>query len=190
MAAVVVFHHALGLTPGVQAFATTLRKAGHDVVVPDLFEGRTFADVESGVAHARQVGFGEITEGGVRAASDMPEDQVYIGMSLGVLPAQRLAQTRPGARGAVLLYSCLPAAEFGGWPDGLPAQVHAMEDDPLFADDGDRDAAIALAGANPGVAYFPYPGDGHLFAEPGQPAHDERAAALMTERVLAFLARA
>src|SRR6476619_4963501 len=116
MAEVALFHHALGLTPGIVAFADELRRAGHTVHTPDLFEGRTFASIEEGVGHAEEIGFGEVIERGTRAVESLPEQLFYIGFSLGVLPAQKLAQTRPGARGAVFCYSCVPASEFGTWP--------------------------------------------------------------------------
>ena len=72
MAEVVVFHHAQGLTPGVHAFAGELRRAGHAVHTPDLFEGRTFDTVEEGVSYAEELGFDEVTERGVRAAGGLP----------------------------------------------------------------------------------------------------------------------
>src|SRR3954463_14406729 len=127
MAEVVLFHHALGLTPGTSAFADELRAAGHTVHTPDLFEGRTFATIEEGVGHAGEIGWGEVMERGARAVEALPADLVYAGFSLGVLPAQMLAQTRSGARGALLFYSCVPTSEFGSWPDGVPAQVHGMD---------------------------------------------------------------
>ena len=118
MAEVVLFHHALGLTPGIAVFADELRRAGHTVHTPDLFEGRTFPTLEDGVQHAEEIGFGEVIGRGVRAVEQLPTNVVYAGFSLGVLPAQMLAQTRPGARGALLYYSCVPVAEFGGMARG------------------------------------------------------------------------
>lgn len=190
MAEVLLFHHALGLTEGVLAFAETLRGEGHTVRTPDLFEGRTFGDVESGVAHAAQIGFGEVLERGVRAAEGLPAGLVLAGFSLGVMPAQKLAQTRPGARGALFFHSCLPVAEFGGWPAGVPVQVHGMERDPYFADEGDLEAAQALVASVPEAELFLYPGDKHLFAETGSPSYDPEATALMTARALDLLRRA
>jgi dienelactone hydrolase len=126
MAQVVLFHHAQGLTPGVVAFADELRGAGHTVHTPDLFEGRTFSTIDEGMRHAEEIGFpGEVIRRGVQAVEGLPAGLVYAGFSLGVLPAQMLAQTRPGARGALLFYSCVPVSEFGSaWPDGVPVQVH------------------------------------------------------------------
>jgi len=100
MAEVVLFHHALGLTRGVIAFAGDLRAAGHVVHTPDLVAGRTFDTLEQGVQHAQETGFGEIIQRGARAVDGLAADLVYVGFSLGVLPAQYLAQTRAGARGA------------------------------------------------------------------------------------------
>ena len=189
MAEVVLFHHAQGLTPGVVAYADELRRAGHTIHTPDLFEGRTFGTVEEGVAHAKEVGFGEVTERGVRAVEGLPAGLVYAGFSLGVLPAQVLAQTRTGARGALLFHACFPVSEFGpSWPEGVPVQVHAMDADPFFVGEGDIDAARALVKeANQGEL-FVYPGNQHLFADDSLTSYVPEAASLLERRVLEFLA--
>lgn len=190
MADVVLFHHSLGLTPGVRSFADALRGAGHSVHTPDLYEGRTFPSLEEGVAHAEEIGFGTVIERGRRAAEGLPNELVYAGLSLGCLPAQALAQTRPGARGAVLISAAVPPSEFGGaWPEGVPLQIHMMEDDPLVRDEGDLDAARELVRTVEGAELFSYPGDRHLFADESLPDHDPDAAAQLTQRVLEFLAR-
>ena len=189
MAEIILFHHVLGSTPGVQGFADALRAAGHMVHTPDLFEGRTFDTIDAGLAHVGELGFGTILERGVAAADRLPSDVVYAGFSLGVIPAQFLAQTRPGARGALLLESCLPVTEFGdAWPAGVPVQIHGMADDPSFAGEGDIDAARALVESTPDAELFLYEGDGHLFADPASGSYDEEAASQLLERVLAFLA--
>jgi dienelactone hydrolase len=188
MAEVVVFHHAQGLTDGVLAFADRLREAGHTVHTPDLYEGRTFASLEEGIGYARETGFDTIAQRGARAADDLPAELVYAGFSLGVLPAQSLAQTRPGARGALLLEACFPASEFGSWPAGVPVQVHGMSADPFFAEEGgDLDAARALVAEVADAELFLYDGDQHLFTDSTLASYDEDAAALVTERVLDFL---
>lgn len=190
MAEVLVFHHAHGLTDGVRSFADRVRSPGHVVHVPDLYEGRTFDDLAAGVAYAEQVGFGAIAERGVDAATGLPSGLVYVGFSLGVLPAQRLAQTRPGASGAVLVSACVPLGTFGdGWPAGVPVQIHAMDGDELFVGDGDLDAAHGLADAADDAELFLEPGDRHLFADPSLPSYHEVAAEALVERVLALLAR-
>lgn len=188
MAEVLLFHHAQGLTPGVQAFADDLRRDGHVVHVPDLFDGATFATVDEGVAFASGIGFDTVAARGVAAADDYGSHLVYAGFSMGVMPAQQLAQTRAGAAGAVLLHACLPVEEFGpSWPVGVPVQIHGMDADPFFAGEGDIDAARALVAATDDAELFVYPGSEHLFADPSLASYDAEAAALLTQRVLAFL---
>ena len=188
MAEILLFHHALGQTTGFHAWADELRRAGHTVHTPDLFDGRTFGTIDEGVAYAGEVGFGEIIERGVRAAEALPSELVYAGFSLGVLPAQKLAQTRAGARGALLFYSCVPTSEFGSaWPAEVPVQIHGMDADPFFVDEGDIDAAQALVESTEHAELFLYPGDQHYFADSSLPSYDESAAALLMQRVLTFL---
>jgi dienelactone hydrolase len=187
MAEVLLFHHALGLTAGITIFADQLRAAGHTVHTPDLFEGRTFETIGAGVGHAQEVGFGEIVERGTREAEKLPAELVYAGFSLGVVSAQKLAQTRPGAKGALLYYSCVPASEFGAWPKGVPVQIHGADADPYFVDEGDIDAARALVADTDDAELFTYPGDQHYFADSTLPSYDEKAATLLLDRTLAFL---
>jgi dienelactone hydrolase len=144
--------------------------------------------LDDGVVYAKQVGFDTIIEQGRLIAEGLPTELVYAGFSLGVLPAQMLAQTRPGARGALLFHSCVAASEFGdGWPSGVPVQIHGMDGDTFFVDDGDLDNAKALVATTPSAELFVYPGKQHLFADSSVSAYDERAAALLLERVLGFL---
>jgi dienelactone hydrolase len=186
---VVVFHHAQGLTPGIREFAARLSAAGHAVTTPDLFEGKTFDSVADGVAFAEQIGFDDVLERGRSAAESLDPEAVYIGFSLGVLPAQLLAQTREGARGAVLVSACVPVSEFGaGWPAGVPVQVHGMDRDEFFAGEGDVEAARALVESTPDAELFLYPGSAHLFADPSTGDYVESAAALFNERVDSLLA--
>ena len=188
MAEVVLFHHAQGLTPGVVAFAGELRRAGHSVHTPDLFGGRTFGTLEEGMGYAEEIGFpGEVIGRGAQAVEGLPGELVYAGFSLGVLPAQMLAQTRPGARGALLFYSCVPVSAFGSWPDGVPAQVHGMDADPIFVGEGDIDAARELVEQAKDAELFLYPGDQHYFADSSLPSYDPDATALLVRRVLDFL---
>jgi dienelactone hydrolase len=186
MAEVVLYHHVQGLTDGVLSFAETLRNAGHRVHTPDLFDARTFDTIEDGMAFAREAGFGALAARGVAAAEAIHAEAVYAGFSFGVTVAQQLAQTRPDARGALLMYSCLPVSEFGeAWPEGVPVQVHGKDADPFFAED--IEAAQALVDSTDQAELFLYPGKEHLFADSSLPAYDAAAAALLTERVLAFL---
>ena len=182
MAEVVVFHHALGLTDAVRGFADALRDAGHTVHTPDLYDGGTFGTIEDGLAYSEELGGPMAMVDRARAAVEsLPSEVVYVGFSLGVLSAQSLAQTRAGARGAVFCYSALPLGQWGdnwpaAWPEGVPLQLHIL--------DGDEDFEIAqgLAATVPGAELFVYPGTEHYFAE-----HDDQAASLLEQRVLAFL---
>jgi dienelactone hydrolase len=186
VADVLLFHHARGLTPGVEEFADELRAAGHRVVAPDLFGGRVFDSLDDGVAHAEQIGFTTIAERGAAHADDVDERFVTIGFSLGVLPAQRLAQTHPGAAGAVLCHAAVPATAFGErWPAGVALQMH------LGADDGwareDLEVARHLAAEVDGAELFVYPGSGHLVADAGADDYDPVIAEQILVRVFAFL---
>ena len=188
MAEVLLFHHAQGLTPGVQAFADELRAAGHTVHTPDLYEGKTFDTVEAGVANAREIGFENVVERGRAAADALPAELVYAGFSLGGMPAQLLAQTRAGARGALLFHAAIPPSEFGGpWPDGVPLQIHFMEDDPWAEED--LPAAREIVETVDDAELFLYPGNKHLFADNSVADYDEEAATMLKQRVRDFLDR-
>jgi dienelactone hydrolase len=194
MAEVVLFHHVQGLTDGVRAFADELRAGGHTVHTPDLFDGERPSTIEAGVAHVQSLGDEVVEERVARAVADLPAELVYAGFSFGAGNAQRLAQTRAGARGALLYESCISITgewSFGPWPDSLPVQVHGMEQDPFFALEGDLDAARELVRTvGPEVAeLFVYPGDRHLFTDSSLPSYDPDAAALVVKRSRDFLDR-
>jgi dienelactone hydrolase len=192
MAEVLLFHHAQGLTPGVQAFAEDLRAAGHTVHTPDLFDGRTFESIDDGMAFIEGAGFDDLRARGVKMAEEYPTELVYAGMSFGEAIAQQLAQTRAGAKGALLFYSCIPISgdwAFGPWPAGVPVQIHGMDADPIFVGEGDIDAAREIVEKVEDAELFLYPGDQHYFSDSSLPSYDPEATALLTKRVLEFLAR-
>ena len=194
MADVVLFHNLQGLTDGVRAFAEELRAGGHTVHTPDLFDGERPATLDDGVALTQKIGDEVLSERADRAVADLPEGLVYAGFSFGAGTAQRLAQTRPGARGALLYEACMPITgqwAFGPWPDGVPVQIHGMDKDPFFALEGDIDAArelVQTVGPELG-ALFVYPGDRHLFLDSSLPSYDPDAAALVVQRSREFLDR-
>src|SRR5436309_5142613 len=158
MTEVLLYHHVQGLTDGVRSFADELRQARHTVQTPDLFDGRTFDTIEEGMAFAREAGFGALVDRGLAEAEGIPPDAVYAGFSFGVMVAQQLAQTRAGARGALLMSGCLPFSEFGAaWPPGVPVQVHGKENDPFFIDD--LAAAQTLVESTGRAELFLYPGE-------------------------------
>ncbi len=183
MANVLLFHHAQGLTKGITAFADELRSAGHNVTVPDLYDGHTFSTLEEGLAYAKNVGFGALAEAGVAVADGLPNDMVYGGFSLGLMPAQQLAQQRPGARGALLYHGGIPVTEFGeAWPDGVSLQAHVMRDDPW----GDVEDVKELVSQADGELFL-YDGGAHLFTDSALDAYDPAATKLVTKRTLEFL---
>lgn len=194
MAEVVLFHHVQGLTDGVRAFAEELRTAGHTVHTPDLFDGERPPTIDDGVAYVESIGSDVLSERAVRAVADLPRGVVYGGFSFGAGTAQRLAQTRPGARGALLYEACIPITgewAFGPWPQGVPVQVHGMDADPFFALEGDIEAArelVAHVGPRLGEL-FVYPGDQHLFTDSSLPSYDPAATALAVQRSREFLDR-
>jgi dienelactone hydrolase len=194
MAEVVLFHHVQGLTDGVRAFADELRLGGHTVHTPDLFDGELPASIDDGMALVRRIGDDALSERADRAVAELPQGLVYAGFSLGAGTAQRLAQTRPGARGALLYEACLPITgewAIGPWPGGVPVQIHGMDQDPFFALEGDLDAArelVETVGPELGEL-FVYPGDRHLFTDSSLPSYDAGATGLVVHRSRELLAR-
>src|SRR5690606_37298544 len=127
-----LFHHVQGLTDGVRAFADKLRAAGHEVTLPDLFDGRTFPSIEAGMEYADAIGTEMIAEAGAAAARDLPDDLVYGGFSMGVAPAMKLGQQRPGAGGALFYHGIVALGYFGpAWPTSVPLQIHIARHDPF-----------------------------------------------------------
>jgi dienelactone hydrolase len=194
VAEVVLFHHVRGLTRGVRTFAAELRAGGHTVHTPDLFDGERPVTIDNGVALVQSIGDEALRDRSDRAVAALHAGLVYAGFSFGAATAQRFAQTRPGARGALLYESCIPITgewAFGPWPDGVPVQIHGMDKDPFFALEGDIDAAQGLVETvGPELAeLFVYPGDRHLFADSSLSSYDADAAALVLQRSLAFLDR-
>lgn len=192
MAEIVLFHHVLGLTPGVVALADALRADGHIVHTPDLYGGRTFPSILEASAWLSSPEAPDLDALADAAVAELPESLVYVGISSGVMPAQRLAQTRPGARAAVLLEACVSVSEewsYGPWPAGLPVQIHGMAQDPFFAGEGDLAAAQELVGIADDAELSTYPGDTHLFVDSSLPSYDPGASELVLQRIRELLAR-
>jgi dienelactone hydrolase len=186
----VLFHHIQGLTDGVHALAGRFREAGHTVHTPDLFDGVRTATIEEGAALTKRIGHDVLDQRAAAAVDGLPAALVFAGISSGVMRAQRYAQTRGGARGALLYEACLPISgewAVGPWPAGVRAQVHGMEKDPFFGLEGDLDAARELVAAGHGELYV-YPGDRHLFTDSSLPSYDKAATDLVVQRSLEFLA--
>jgi dienelactone hydrolase len=187
MTELLLFNHALGVTAGIQAFADQIRAAGHTVTVGDLFEGKAFSTIEEGVANEEGIGFEAMIERSEQAAGRIPAPVVYGGFSLGAVYAQRLAQTRPGALGALLYHAGdIPPSEFGdSWPENVSLQIHVSERDPWV----DREGAEGLVAAAKDGELFIYPGSGHLFTDSSWEEYDGNSTKLALERTIAFLER-
>jgi dienelactone hydrolase len=188
MSEIVLFHHALGLTDGVRAFADRIRESGTLVDTPDLFGGRTFGTVDEGVAHAREVGLETLVDRGVAAVDGYPEATVFAGISLGALPAVKLAQTHPNARACIVISALPPTDHFEPtWRDGVGLQVHLKDADPWVLDE-DLPRARRLDEAGRADVYF-YPGSEHLYMEQGHPDFSEQDTAVTVGRLVSFLRR-
>ena len=191
---VVLFHHVLGLTDGVREFAERLAGERHRVYTPDLYHGAVASSLEEGFEIKNGIGDQTLAARAEHALEGFAPGLVYAGISLGVMTAQRLAQTRPDARGALLYEACVPITgewAFGPWPEGLAVQVHGMDDDEFFAHEGDLDAARELVmTVGPEVGeLFTYPGNGHLFVDSSLPSYNAEATALVVERSQTLLDR-
>jgi dienelactone hydrolase len=183
VADIVLFHHAQGLTPGVQAFADRLRAAGHLVIVPDYYGGRTFDTIEAGVAYAEAQGFPTLIDRAVAAAQPLPSPVVVAGFSLGTLPAQKLAQSHRGVIAAILYHGGVPPDVFESpWPSEVALQVHVVEDD-AWNDIEETEQLIEASGGQ----LLVYPGTGHLVADSGHPDYDPEVADEIVTQSLAFL---
>ena len=194
MAEVILFHSALGLRPGVRTAADRLRADGHTVHAPDLYDGEVFDDLDEGLRKRDALGMAEIIGRAREAVAELPAGLVFAGFSLGAVPAELLAASRPGALGAVLMHGAVPVeafSEFGidRWPEGVPVQVHYAAEDPWVdveevvpLGDGVREAGATFE-------EYAYPGAGHLFADPDLPEYDLVSSEEMWKRVLAFLDR-
>ena len=177
------------MTAGVLALADELRAVGLEVMVPDLFEGEVFSEVDSGVDYSLRVGFGEIISRGVASIASLQQSVVVVGLSLGALPAQYLAQTDRRVHGAVLVGACIPLGEFSDeWPEGVPLEVHAASGDPVFDGDGDAEAVAAIVAAAAAAQVVRHHGGGHLCCERGHRDYDELTSVAVINAVASMTA--
>ncbi|MFA9429860.1 dienelactone hydrolase family protein [Egicoccus sp. AB-alg2] len=186
MAGVVVFHSALGLRPAIETFAGRLREDGHEVWTPDLFAGSTFDDVDAGVAEVDRLGMEAVLARAAEAVDPLPAEVVYLGISLGCMPAMQLSATRPGARGVVQVQSVVTPEDFDlpGWPEQLPVQLHVSPDDP-WQDDVDQLVPSVPDGL---LDVHTYPDTQHVFMDDELAVYDPAATERFTAAVLGWLA--
>jgi dienelactone hydrolase len=190
MADLILFHHVQGLTDGVKAFGDQIRADGHRVTIPDFYDGETFTTIEEGIAHVEDLGFGKIVDAGVAVAEQLPSQVFYAGFSLGAFIAQKLAQTRRGALGALLYHHGDVAIDTFGqsWPDGVDLQIHVNQSDEFFEPDV-VDEFIEQANTHARAELFLYPGSTHLFTDSSLDDFNSESAALALQRTLDLLRR-
>lgn len=187
MSEIVVFHHARGLTPGMLSFAERLRADGHIVHAPDLYDGRTFETTEDGVAYAQSVGFESIVERAVLFTAALDTVDAVVGVSLGVVPAYRLAQTTRGIRLCAGISTALPVDPTERpWPPQVALQLHLGARDPWVVDE-DLPVARELADPDTGLTaakLYEYDVDAHLFIDASAEDYRADAADTAVERLL------
>jgi len=185
---IVLFHSAYGLRPAVHAAADRLRAAGHEVLVPDLYDGRTAETVEEGMAVQDGISTDELLKRAVAAVAPVADrGLVYAGFSLGGSIAQTLALADEKARGLLLLHGTSDIAEDAA-TDGLPVQLHVADPDPFETHDWLSAWYLRMRRAGADVEVYRYPGAGHLYTDPELADHDPEATAATWPVALAFLA--
>ncbi len=183
-----LFHSAYGPRPAVHAAAERLREAGHRVVTPDLYGGRTADTVEEGMAIKDEIGRDELLRRAIAATAEHTDGGVvYAGFSLGGSLAQTLALGDVKARGLLLLHGTGDIAE-DAVTDGLPVQLHVADPDPFEPHDWLTAWYLRMRRAGADVEVFRYPGAGHLYTDPELADHDAEAAERTWRTALGFLA--
>ncbi|AZQ71163.1 MULTISPECIES: dienelactone hydrolase family protein [Streptomyces] len=184
---IVLFHSAYGLRPAVHAAADRLRAAGHEVHVPDLYEGRTAETVEDGMAIKDEIGREELLRRAVTAVAPLSDrGLVYAGFSLGGSIAQNLAMADEKARGLLLLHGTSDLPEDASVND-LPVQLHVADPDPFEPHDWLNAWYLRMGRAGADVEVHRYAGAGHLFTDPELDDYDAEAAERTWAVALAFL---
>ncbi|MGW1077742.1 dienelactone hydrolase family protein [Streptomyces sp. NPDC002537] len=184
---IVLFHSAYGLRPAVHAAAERLRAAGHEVHVPDLFDGRTADTVEEGMAIKDEIGKEELLKRAITAAAPLSDrGLVYAGFSLGGSIAQNVALADEKARGLLLLHGTSDLAEDAS-VDELPVQLHVADPDPFEPHDWLNAWYLRMRRAGAEVEVHRYPGAGHLFTDPELADYDAEAADSAWRAALAFV---
>lgn len=189
MANVVLFHSVLGLREGVKAAADMLRRRGHTVYVPDLFDGEVFDDYGRAMVRFEEIGLHELMERVRNAVADLEGELVFAGFSIGGGFAEMMAVTHPRAKGCLLFHAALPLRELEleSWPEKVPVQIHYAAGDPWRNDDWVAAFSEDVHRSGAELEFYEYFCEGHLFADPDLPEYDRKSANLLWARVLIFL---
>ena len=191
MASIALFHSVLGVRPGILDAADRLRAAGHEVLVVDQYDGRVFDDYAEAGAHVERIGFPALMAAAVAGVADLADGFVAAGFSNGAGMAEHVA-TQRRCGGVVLVSGALPLAVLGagGWPGGVPVQLHVAEGDPMRNRDWDDAFLADVSAAGASTELFEYPVSGHLFTDPSLSTEFDAAATdLLWPRTLDFCAR-
>ncbi|MEM9792848.1 MAG: dienelactone hydrolase family protein, partial [Pseudomonadota bacterium] len=156
--------------------------AGHDVTLPDLFEGETSETYDGGFEILERVALDTVEARAARIAEALPDEVVIAGVSMGAGIASHVWKRKPNAKGILFL------AGMGPWPDKVnsaPVHVHAARPEPF----DDEEWFTSWEKSNPGVplSLFRYDKVGHYFLDKSLPDFDADANKLCRERCLEFL---
>ncbi|WP_430867177.1 dienelactone hydrolase family protein [Demequina aurantiaca] len=186
MAEILLFHHALGLTDGLQSFAERLRANHHTVHCPDAYSGRVFTDLDEGVSYAQGIGHDAMEEVANRAHRQNRDARVVMGFSLGAAMAQQLAQHKRHINACLLMGGALPPEALGGdWRHPCHLQVHVADPDEWV---NPNEVESLMFHARQGDL-FRYADQGHMFVDPSSRDYDADAADLFEDRVTEWLDR-
>ncbi|TDB88941.1 dienelactone hydrolase family protein [Actinomadura sp. 7K534] len=187
MARVLLLHSMYGLRPAVLQAAERLRAAGHEVHVPDLYDGRVVDTSEAGIEIKEEIGRDELLRRAVAAAAPLVGEGglVYAGFSLGGSLAQNLAFADAKAAGLLLLHGTSDMAD--DVSTDIPVQLHVADPDTYEPVDWLNAWYLRMRRAGADVEIFRYRGAGHLFTDPDLPDHDAEAAERAWTIALDFL---
>ncbi|WP_232661463.1 dienelactone hydrolase family protein [Pseudonocardia sp. TRM90224] len=183
---VALFHSVFGLRGVELAAAERLRAAGHQVVVPDLFDGVTNpGDFDAAFDHLDRIGWSTVLERAHDALADAPAETVLGGLSMGAALVGDIWPARLDAAGAFYLHAAPPVP--AGIRTGTPVQLHFGAGDPFvpperlarFRESAERNGAYATVRE--------YEGVGHFFTDETLPDHDADAATSTWRDVLGML---
>ncbi|MER7174716.1 dienelactone hydrolase family protein [Streptomyces mesophilus] len=184
---IMLFHSVYGLRPAVHQAAGRLRAAGHEVQVPDLYDGKTAESVEDAMKIKDEIGKDELLRRAVAASAPYSESGlVYAGFSLGAALAQNVALADDKARGLLLLHGTSDIADDAS-ADDLPVQLHVADPDAFEPEDWQNAWYLRMRRAGADVEVFRYRGAGHLYTDPDLPDYDAEAADATWKTALGFL---
>lgn len=168
-----------------------MRAAGHDVITPDLYDGRRFDEYDPAMAFSAEYGQEKLMARALESVAALPDGFVVGGFSQGSSAAVFVATRR--AVSGVLQFAGFNVLEWFGpdaaWPAGVDTQVHQSIDDPWREEEFAEQAARDVTSAGGHVEIFDYPGTGHLFTDASLPdEYDAEATELLWSRVLPFVA--